>query len=352
MAKFVDFVRDKRLLSADEQREFDNIQIDCGHIATSIGGTTRNLEHLASFLATLKIVRPEHRFGGNTVYQTPESALDLVVRCICKLASPQIDENQVGKLASLMTECHNKDVDLSIVTTNYDLHAEYAAIRQGIKINPGESILLKRKYNAQYSVYSKDPSAIPLVKLHGSVNWLNDSSGELCVEDRFFREYKSNPAVGTFQPLESMTLDNQNAIVAPTVLKTSVPRVFEEQWRRAASLLQHADKVCFIGYSFPESDTHMRYFLAASMFGNARIRQILAIDPDPDAIVRASQVFGSPFLTDVFSGHEVTFENISPSGIYGNDARKVDQISNTTGFRRDEKLKNLLVSWLSRQMRD
>lgn len=58
--------------------------------------------------------------------------------------------------------------------------------------------------------------------------------------------------------------------------------------------MSEADAVWFIGYSFPESDSFMRYFFAGALRDNTRLRQIVIIDPDAISLAqRTSELFGS-----------------------------------------------------------
>jgi hypothetical protein len=50
--------------------------------------------------------------------------------------------------------------------------------------------------------------------------------------------------------------------------------------------LAAATHLVFIGYSFPESDAYMRYFLGASLAENVGIEAIHVIDPHADQIVQ------------------------------------------------------------------
>ena len=57
-------------------------------------------------------------------------------------------------------------------------------------------------------------------------------------------------------------------------------------WRGAAKAIQSAQYVVFVGYSFPPTDTDMRYFLGRSLLGNAQLRKIMVVDPSASEIVK------------------------------------------------------------------
>jgi hypothetical protein len=117
-----------------------------------------------------------------------------------------------------------------------------------------------------------------LYKLHGSVNWflVNDS---LCVESRVVGVQSQKwdaklPRVCTknYKPADIPL------IVPPSFLKPDLKGPLTRIWSGAAKSLLEADQLVFIGYSFPSSDTEMKYFLASSLVDNAQIRRIDVFD--------------------------------------------------------------------------
>ena len=88
-------------------------------------------------------------------------------------------------------------------------------------------------------------------------------------------------------------------LVAPTVFKHQADGPYAEHWREAAKALASATQLVFIGYSFPESDVYMRYFLGASLAENVVIEAIHIIDPHADAIAQGLKDkghYGAHFL--------------------------------------------------------
>jgi hypothetical protein len=68
-------------------------------------------------------------------------------------------------------------------------------------------------------------------------------------------------------------------IVPPTLFKHQADKRFEPIWARAGQAIRNADRMLFVGFSFPESDTYMRYFLGAAMVENVRLTTIGILDP-------------------------------------------------------------------------
>ena len=81
------------------------------------------------------------------------------------------------------------------------------------------------------------------------------------------------------------------------MLKPDLQEILLKQWSGAGDALARAERLWFIGYSFPESDSFMRFFLAASLASNSHLRQIAVLDPSLDVIeTRAKSLFSAPQL--------------------------------------------------------
>jgi hypothetical protein len=110
----------------------------------------------------------------------------------------------------------------------------------------------------------------------------------------------TNPAMNAW-PFSSMRRpDGEPLMIPPTVMKQSLDEALRSQWAGASNAIADADAIWFIGYSFPETDSFMRFFLAAALGTNAGLKQLLIIDPNADACRRAKSLFQTPFLRDVF----------------------------------------------------
>jgi hypothetical protein len=70
----------------------------------------------------------------------------------------------------------------------------------------------------------------------------------------------------------------------PTYFKHHGVGPFESAWNTAAIALKEAERLVFVGYSFPTADAHLRYFLAAALNGNYALRRLTLLDPNADAI--------------------------------------------------------------------
>lgn len=87
-----------------------------------------------------------------------------------------------------------------------------------------------------------------------------------------------------YAPLHG-TIDTE--IVPPTWKKVQ-PRESDlhHHWQHAGKWLTEATHIRILGYSFPKTDTYMRYLLEASLMNNTRIKKIDVISLDNDGKLR------------------------------------------------------------------
>ena len=197
--------------------------------------------------------------------------------------------------------------NLTFITTNYDLCLE----TQLLQIRPDFKLQLVGDWlsagghpqgEGDLSCIYDRKSPAKLVRLHGAVNW---NSPGLEVNGRRYK----------FRVISHINRQNNlpwgidgefyvggNAapiIVAPTVFKHQADGPYAEQWCEAAKALAAATQLVFIGYSFPETDAYMRYFLGASLAENVNLEAIHIIDPKAEEIVNRlgnSGQYGAHFL--------------------------------------------------------
>ncbi|MEN8264295.1 MAG: hypothetical protein ABFR82_12615, partial [Nitrospirota bacterium] len=155
---------------------------------------------------------------------------------------------------------------IGYITFNYDCYLE----------NSIKDIEFKYINASSYTqdikrlVYGK----IPIVKLHGSLNWEEkrvDSYYRIIQHELPFK--KDNQ----IKPIYNNDKDwVQPAIIPPTIFKQEInddsrtehllTQMILQQWRTAIVMLRDADIIIFVGYSFPRTDFHSkRIFQIASM---------------------------------------------------------------------------------------
>jgi hypothetical protein len=130
----------------------------------------------------------------------------------------------------------------TIVTFNYDLVLEHLAKPEHAQYLNGRSFVLPG--------FQEGHGALPVYKLHGSVNWRRPTKEEL--------EEKGREAF--IVPPEAI-LDQANTPLIATPGPTKKRQAngdLDTLWNRATYAISHADVIVFMGYRFPPSDSQAR----------------------------------------------------------------------------------------------
>jgi len=99
---------------------------------------------------------------------------------------------------------------------------------------------------------------IPYLKLHGSLSWPAEAP-----DDHSFNLTEVVP----------------NPLIIPPAFNKTIEGHMRGVWSRALEVLRGARNVIFVGYSFPETDTYVRYFLKAGLGGASKLNKIFIFDP-------------------------------------------------------------------------
>jgi hypothetical protein len=135
---------------------------------------------------------------------------------------------------------------------------------------------------------------LQVLKLHGSVNWVNFP------EYLSSSEEKARPALGQEEdwelepgPLGPRVFGDyselRNKGFSPLLLPPTWRKDlgtdqyarynFSSVWDGAVAALRTATNVIILGYSVPPTDLHFRYLLAAGLQDNISLRRILFVNP-------------------------------------------------------------------------
>lgn len=251
-----------------------------------IHGDIHNVEYLMSVLALSAITNPNLQFvvGRKTikVSNALEVLKELVWRVYSRMENISKWENIYKRFAralEMFMKGENNLID--IVTTNYDLLPEMMmhAIRHKATMPVGfERMGLPEGYNAPPGCASisgmggdkiyEESDCKNLHKLHGSVNWFvkkNSKFQKVYCWDETFPPYKDSNRL-FYTPFSVCTDAKIPAgylpvIVPPSMIKEYKVPVILKAWQDASDAIAVADKVIFIGYSFPPTDTIMKFFL-------------------------------------------------------------------------------------------
>lgn len=177
--------------------------------------------------------------------------------------------------------------NFSFVTFNYDLI---------IDIGLNSSLM---KYN--YSFEDMEFSEIPLLKLHGSLNWFTDKEKiNVCPfpnetdikniikenssldSDDFNSNRSEQEIVRKFLPIGSQIIKKGKLplIIPPTLNKFKYHEQLKNVWRKAASVLSEAEVIIIIGYSMPETDVFFKYLYSLGIDSPKYLHKLIVINSD------------------------------------------------------------------------
>jgi hypothetical protein len=169
----------------------------------------------------------------------------------------------------------------TIISFNYDTLVERAVAHTQPDIRPDEyyPIPITRGESRFGSLVTVPPgsSTLWLTKLHGSVNWWYSGSSHAAGETIYRTEVTWGSRYDTYDQMG--VRDKVPLIVPPISDKSSYfnHESIRGMWRFAANALQKATRVFIVGYSLPESDLAIRFFLrvnASTMSAQLRVVDI------------------------------------------------------------------------------
>ena len=273
-----------------------------------LNGPHDNLEHVLSFALMLPKTQQPSENGIDDA-----DRLRLILQRVYSRLDPSCYQSLRERMIRLLRLKQDRwDHDLTVITTNYDLIAEFGLHSIGMSpVLPIEwQDFVESESSADTSLYQtadrSDRSSATLCKLHGSVNWFrgSDNESEIQIEGRVVPIYSpiERERLGSLPMISTSSYFDDNEplaplIIPPTLYKQEAAQQFQQMWDTAHEALKRAHKVAFIGYSFPSSDTHMKYFLASALVNNIDLGSIDLLDPKAERIVQrlGDSNFGSHF---------------------------------------------------------
>jgi len=240
------------------------------------------LEDLATYLeARANMPSLQHSRGRPAKYADALTALAAVV---CRTLRKTNGAKRCG--------LHEALIDFvapsCVVTFNYDLIVDSTLMSMGklawsAKEYAGKTILLPDSRNrlvrrAKPRV-KKHPGTIPLLKLHGSINWERHEKGggfSLVLDE-----------IPSDNALQCSLCPERALVVPPVASKTQIRETgLLALWKEASWLLRKAKGWVLWGYSFPRTDTVTQVLLGTALAKNRRPKPVVVINPDSDAGVR------------------------------------------------------------------
>jgi hypothetical protein len=189
----------------------------------------------------------------------------------------------------------------AVITFNYDLALELA-------MACCEAHGRRFPLHADYALSTPDPDTyhIPVLKLHGSLNWTRCAKCSTIValpvtdvlagDANFYGKrvdaLRLSEALGTLVHCDE-ACKPEPVIVPPTLAKSSHHTSLAKVWQRAGAEMAGVRNLFVIGYSLPETDFFFRYFFGLGTIG-ATLKRICVIDPSPAVLKERFQSFLGP----------------------------------------------------------
>lgn len=203
--------------------------------------------------------------------------------------------------------------DVSIITLNYDLlleqlmRSDYAIENKGVGF-------ISCSFFYPYpmtSIYARSGAAIlagdpdeeqrfpHILKLHGSANWF--WAGMTPSDILYYRQWhKEEPA--------DITKGLVPYIIPPVLDKNAFYNhiAIRSLWQQAAQLLEKADEIYIIGFSFPQTDLAVKYLFQSALRNS---------EPDIYVVNRAKEDELRSVYQDVLQGQRVNYEYIGSDNV-------------------------------------
>ena len=109
--------------------------------------------------------------------------------------------------------------------------------------------------------YSSKPLNVDILKLHGSVNFPRA------------KKTKDTKELSLAMPV------NDPLILPPIFNKMVRGNEIDSVWSKALNVLRNAKRVFFVGYSLPQTDIYMQYFLKSALGPNSDLHKVYVFDP-------------------------------------------------------------------------
>ncbi len=224
--------------------------------------------------------------------------------------------------------------NVSVITTNWDIlldrsiqnlidaqHRSKAVVdyccyissyhESDERVKPGLEMLGKGGFN------------IKLLKLHGSLNWLQcprcqrvyvDLDSKIAI-DQYSIHQQCRHCDNNYGSFNSHELTSN--IIMPTFLKNLSNPQYKLIWQNAGVELSEASKVVFIGYSLPQADYEMRQLISRMVRSDAEVG-VVDFSSDPtidknyvDLISRYKIFFGKRLKFESHDGAEKYIETLT-----------------------------------------
>lgn len=309
MDRFIDVADDLRASSSSVSRElfdlfFDALQNGLGQLHAKTTVDLQNIESVFGLVEMGTLLRRLPGVAPGDIEQLSRATRAVLAQTVIQSGAFEfsdeswvVPEPYLNLVSALNDSSFPQPPDVALVSFNYDLALDFALHWTNIGVD--------------YHLGPQRSNGVPLLKLHGSVNWVTCSQcghvRAIPMENVFRAHHgrrvaSTKPVRRALDPVrahqglgphcEGDAHPYQMTLVPPSWNKTQYWEQLSEVWARAAAELAEAVHITVVGYSLPSTDAFFRDLLALGLFGPARVRSFRVINPDGAACRRFSDLLG------------------------------------------------------------
>lgn len=314
----------------NKKNEFERVFGAIGELQSVHSKAQLDLTNIESIFTVLELGRVIQRVPGLNREEIDEaiaSLKELIVTTLEMTMRFPADRHSIGlpkpydAFSDLLKHLHNEAFPrqtVSVITFNYDIAADMAIHWSDM----GPDYCIEET--------SGHHTKVPLLKLHGSLNWAKDkNSGSIrpLHLSSYFQHYRYNGGkdhveinlligshlVEYFKQHESCEVENEPVIVPPSWNKADYHSALSDVWAEAAKHLSEAEQLFILGYSLPETDSFFRHLYALGSVGPSPLRRIAVYNPDDSGATRDRfEALLGPGAKGRFEYHPQTFDQAIP----------------------------------------
>ena len=242
-----------------------------------------NLEVLLS-LIDLSIIEQHNYLPLSCSIDYLKNTRTRIIECIVNVANEITEKAQKDSLISDFFKKIKLQEGDTVINFNYDLAFDWGLYKTGLW-NPYKGVR-ENTCGYGFGITSLDgkseknalkkitPSKVKYLKLHGSINWLEQNT-LIDLKWNIF-DPQEIPQTSIVYPAPPA-----NFIITPSFIKTFEAMPLRMLWRCVHESISQAAEVYIIGYSFPQADVLARQLLLYS--GPSIVEKIIVVDPLSDS---------------------------------------------------------------------
>jgi NAD-dependent SIR2 family protein deacetylase len=238
----------------------------------------------------------------NYPYDKIDKISHLIVRLLTYYFEKRIKNHKLTKKDySLFINFINKcNSNISVITTNWDtlieLYFRKNNIQYDLSLNDCYYHFDVNSTNIQNINNKNIANYIKLIKIHGSINWLKClNCGTILIIEKIQNSmFLFNDNNEEVCPVCEYHASDNEILLQPEIITPSMTKSFDNQlyrnlWRSARNELVNAEKIIFIGYSFPIADYEFRHLLQKNIPHTATIDVILYKNDNPTRVTKKNE---------------------------------------------------------------